>query len=416
VEAKFKTENAKPGKHGRLYITYGRSILYSGWVYEFVKMMLCQEHDITDMLRDFFAQYEDRWQSWSHKPEPNISADAISTATYKIDLVKALDEDFDFDAHVPKHGLYTRCFSDDNSSVYTTQSGEILMFDTDISSCDAGNTFAMFYILALFMRAVSFGMYIRTNFSRLKEKITIRNPSNPREVLVVQPITMFEGSGCPETTVVNFIASYLIYISTCIHIIHANTLGDGFDDADEDQRTLVIKAAAEAVGHVVTVVWCETPADTQFLKYSPLIRTTGRRVNCRNLGAVLRGLGTNMTDFSPKSLNLSRSEFRKMSMQDKYERYIRGVVGGLVNEPSNIIIDALRARFPSTSSPKTALAFNEDTSKRSHYSIPTESLIDRYGGSEMEWETLATQIETAQYGIVRFAPIVDLIFAKDYGL
>jgi len=398
VEAKFKTEMAKPGKHGRLYVTYGRSILHSGWIYEHVKKCLCNLYSLGDGIGSFLSRYG-----------------IDQSGQCEIHLVKSLEEDFCFDDHVPAHGLYARAFSDDMSSIYTTETGEVLYFDTDISSCDAGNGFAIFYLLAIFMKMVGFGMYIKTNFSRLREKITLRNPSNRKENLVITPRTIYEGSGCPETTCLNFIASYCILISTYIHVCYANSLGVGFDRADETTRTSVLVQAAAAVGHVISVDWHASPADTQFLKYSPLIDTQGDRTNTRNLGTYLRGYGRHFGDITAVMLGVTTTEFSRLSVEARGEIYMANVIRGLCNEPGNVILDAMRSKH-NTGSRGGNLGYTMKTSDRSGVSIPISSLQERYGGEEWEWLSLAADITRVKYGQVRTNTLVDRILSKDYGL
>jgi hypothetical protein len=400
VEAKFKNELAKPGKHGRLYVSYGRSILYAGWIYDGVKQVLCGLYDLTPSVTPLL-------ESWG------LSA----SGTFSIEIFKSLDETQDFDGTIPTHGLHTRIFSDDCSSTYVTSSGEILYFDTDISSCDAGNTFAMFYVLGIYMHLCGFGKFVGTQFSRLREKITIRNPSNRKEHLVVKPVQIFQGSGCPETTVVNHIASYLISVSMYVHICYANSgfTDKTFDDMDQNERECLLEAAAAAVGHDITIDWRSSPAETQFLKYSPLLASSGKRVNARNFGAIFRGLGASKGDLSARILGVTASKFRRMTLAERSELYCGNVVQGLKHEPQNLIMDALRARFNVSNGTKP-IEYNRDTTERSTEHIPLASLQERYGGTEPEWQQLADQIRDCRFGQVRHAPLLDAIFEMDYGL
>jgi hypothetical protein len=400
VEAKFKNELAKPGKHGRLYVSYGRSILYAGWIYDGVKAVLCGFYDLTQVIAPLLTR-------WGLEISGSLT----------LQIFKSLDESQDFDSTVPTHGLHTRIFSDDCSSTYVTRDGEILYFDTDISSCDSGNTFAMFYVLGIFMKLAGFGKYVATQFSRLRESITIRNPSDKHERLVIKPVQIFQGSGCPETTVVNHLASFLISVSMFVFICYANS-GFGpkrFDDMNEEERSELLEKAAFAVGHDITIEWRENPAETQFLKYSPLLAESGMRVNTRNFGAIFRGLGTANGDLSAKTLGVSLAQFRKMTMAEKSELYCGNVIKGLKHEPRNIVMDALRDRFQ-ISNGATSIEYNKDSTPRSAHYLPLSSLQERYGGTEPEWQQLADQIRDCRFGQVRHAPLLDAIYETDYGL
>jgi len=397
VEAKFKFELAKPGKEGRLYVTYNRSILYAGWLFDTVKTFWCGLHDLGDFLS-------------------SSSSVPFDMPEVKIDLVKSLDESYDYESSVPDHGLYTRVFSDDMSSVYVTADKEVLLFDSDISSCDAGNTFAIFYLLGMLLQAASFGRFIRAQFNRLKAKILIRNPSNPREKVVIKPYHIYEGSGCPETTVANFVASFCIQLSTALHIAWYNHFEyNKFDSGTKEERTAILMEAAAAVGHKITVEWRDSPGELQFLKYSPLKSDTGVRVNTRNYGAIFRGYGRSMSDIEAKTLGISKNKFRKMSPEARWECYQAQVVAGLCNEPSSIILDALRARHPRANR-KISTKYNEDTTSRAHYNLPVTSLQERYGGEDEEWRALACQIRDLRYGQTVLSPLLTQIYKMDYGL
>jgi len=411
VEAKFKTELAKPGKHGRLYVTYGKSILYSGWIFDLVKKYMCGVQELASTVRSMM-------QSAGAADAANFAP-----AEFRVDIVKALDEEADFNDTIPHEGLSCRMFSDDMSSVYVTPDREILYFDTDISSCDAGNTFAMFYLLAVFMRVCQLGAYIRANYRRLRQKIICRNPSNPAEKVVLRPRTIYQGSGCPETTVVNNVASFCISVSFYVHIAFSNWQHRdepelAFDTASERVRTEVLTQAAAAVGHKITIDWRVSPAETQFLKYSPLLTRDGvKRVNSRNLGAVLRNVGRHVGDLSAKRLGVSKKQFRNMAPADRAEIYISNVVRGLVHEPGNVVLDALRERFTSARVAEwDGFYGTRDTTHRAGHYIPITGLQERYGGEEHEWLQLAETIRTLQFGQIRFSSLHDEIMRIDYGL
>jgi hypothetical protein len=407
VEAKFKTELAKPGKHGRLYVTYGRSILYAGWIFDSVKRYMCGIDEVSSQIKHSLCS-------------SGYGAVADSApGSFTLNVVKSLDDGEDFEATVPStSGLSCQMFSDDMRSTYVTENEEVLYFDTDISSCDAGNTFAMFYLLGSFMRAFGLGQYIYQNFKRLRQKITIRNPSSRKEKVVLLPKTIFQGSGCPETTVVNNVASICISISFYVFIAYSNSKRrdeERFDTGSEATRTQILLDAAAAVGHLITIDWRMNPAETQFLKHSPLLSECGKRINCRNLGAILRNLGRHEGDLSARQIGLTKNAFDRLSPADRADIYIGNVVKGLVHEPSNVVIDALRARF-TRGAQATFTSYNNDMTDRSHFSIPITGLQERYGGDESEWLQLGEIIRTLAFGQIRFSALVDRILEIDYGL
>lgn len=410
VEAKFKNEIAKPDKVGRLYVTYGSSIINAGWIYSSVKSLFCRTYDLTDLVQENSTTERTR---------------------LTIQVVKSLDEGYSPDTDTP--GLHARLFSDDMTCTYMSATGETIEFDADISSCDAGNSYAMFYLLGTVLKRSGFGEYIKRQFARLREDITVYNPctrSGKREYVKLRPKTIFQGSGCPETTMVNNCASMCIIVAFSTFIDHSNENGmivqdeSGaditvhFDSTTPHYREVILQKAAAAVGHVITINWCETKADTQFLKHSLLSDEEGELVNTRNFGAIFRGLGSLDGDVTAKSLGLTKGEFKSLSMGEKMELYISGVVGGLCNEPSNIIMDALRQRFK-RKSPKIFLSYaaeNAQSHDRSQHYLPTSSLAARYGGTESEWEELATAIGNLRLGTVIPSRLLTDIYRIDYAL
>ncbi len=417
IEARLKNEFAKPGKHGRLYVSYGRSILYAGWIYEHFKSVFCGTYtfgcgEVQSWIRRFIG--------------PTYHLDEKCMLRTKLQVVKALDEKEDVEKFFEKDdGLFIRVYSDDMTSRYRS-AGLDLLWDSDISSCDSGNGSAMFYLLGLLLYVMGFGMYVATLFRRLKAPITLFNPENRKEFIKVQPKTIFEGSGSPETTPVNHVASTAISISTSVYLWYYSRVpyeheGQRFKFSDPEApaavRTEILKQAAAAVGHEITVNWCEMVAQTQFLKYSPLTAVDGLRKNTRNYGTIFRSLGAVDGDLTAVQLGMTKSQFRLASYSTKMERFVGGVIEGLKHEPRSIIMDALRQRFPPTGSTNIPPpSFNMDTSERSNSYIPTESLIERYGGCDAEYQLLAEQILKVCLGDVIYSPLVAKFLSVDYGL
>jgi len=404
VEAKFKVELAKPRKHGRLFVSYGQSILQAGWIFDSIKKAFCVSHDIGEIARKYLPRL----------------ADSIPEA--RAIIYKSLDESEDLTDIIRADGLTARIFSDDMSLTYNYD-GVSCSFDADISSCDAGNGSAMFYFLGLIFRLYGYGEFFAHQMKRLRAIITVRNPSSRDEYVKIRPTTLFQGSGCPETTIVNDVASFCIVTAFVVFIAYYDQQylsiapGLSFSGGDEDTRSRILQRAARAVGHKVTIAWRHNNAGLQFLKYSPLTSSTGELVNTRNLGAILRNLGRVEGDLSAIMLGLSRAKFRAMKPAERFERYISGVVLGLKNEPQHCITIALRARFCSDSAP--IVHHHEDTllgTDRSHHIIPVTSLQERYGGEDHEWDHLAEAITNLKYGDQKFSNLLDKIMEVDYDL
>jgi len=392
VEAKIKNELAKPGKIGRLYITFGKAILYAGWVHAYIKKLICRRGLYSYCGFNFVYRIYGSLGQY-----PPLEAD-------------------------DGPGLYSDIFSDDVSSIWRTQDGELIRFDTDISSCDSGNTWAMFAILALFFHVVKAAEFVSKLYRQLKRKIIIRNPYNRREYVEIKPLDINQGSGCPETTLVNDLASLAIQTSIFIAIVRSNESGDAattFDYGSEDFRKDLLIRAAAAVGHKITVDFASSREEQQFLKETTY-EVDGVLVRSLNLGVLFRSLGGCDGDIDHKKCGVTSKQFRAWSklpgrgMDKKFTARTAGIIRGLCNEPGNILLDALRQRFPSNMKINERHHINPDN--RSHHQISVQSLQRRYGHEEMEWVSLAKAIRNMSYGEHIRHPVLTSIFKVDYGL
>jgi hypothetical protein len=385
IKVKNKMELAKPGKHIRLYVSYGIAYMNASFIYEFIKKLCIGTYDLVHMKLPFAVQ---------------------------IRVLTALDTSVMLDPYY--EGLQILIYSDDMAFMFRHGTFEF-KGDCDISACDAGNTFAIFGVLYHALKTIGFGELVRNNFHVLRQPLLIENPLNKRgkfnEYVKVKPVHMFQGSGCPETTVVNCFASLSIAMAMAYKIGEFINSGQPLSELD---MTTLLPAAAQEVGHVITVKPCTEMEETTFLKHSPMRTEEGVYVNMLNLGAVLRSFGTYMGDLEAKSLNMTPAAFRRLDGDERVERYLGGIVKGLVHEPSNIIMDALRRRFKKGSS--LQVRYFPSTYDRSSYTVPVSSLQARYEGSDTDWAQLATQLENLKFGEIRYAPIWDRIMAVDYGL
>jgi hypothetical protein len=394
VEAKIKNELAKPGKFARLFVSFGSSILYAGWCHSVIKEAICKVFILDGVGMNQASGY------------------FVLYFPLTLRIFKSL-------AQYPpreylKPGMYVDVFSDDGSVCIVDTDLRKYYLEVDISSCDSGNSWAMFAILGKLMSKLGFGCYIKNLFKRLFDPITIRNPFKRQEYVKIVPKHIFQGSGCPETTIVNNIASSAIYISmyrTVRQMIDEDSL---HDNVLSGELMTKLQHAAWLVGHKVTIDLKHNRSEMQFLKHTTFRTGGGELVDALNLGPILRSLGSVEGDLDHIKLGITKTAFRAMTWEKRFEARVAGVVTGLKNEPGNIILDALRKRF------KGGVAINDrfqmNHNNRSHMHISLAQLQERYGCTRVEWENLAMRIERITYGSEIKDPVLASIYEVDYGL
>jgi len=216
----------------------------------------------------------------------------------------------------------------------------------------------------------------------------------------------FEGSGTVLTTILNHLGSLMIVLSSAHSL--AAALG-GNDLSPED----CIRKGAALVGHSVTIDDCGGDMHrVQFLKRSPYWDGFQWKPYT-NLGCILRGLGSVENDLEARQIGVSPAEFQAMSHQERCDRFISCIVAGLVWEPSNPIIAALRARFPGgVNQPLDDWTPPID----GRVDDNTDAILARYELTSSELDQLVSQIQHLAVGDVLPSAAIAKIFSVDYGV
>jgi len=300
---------------------------------------------------------------------------------------------------------YTELLKDSGPSVFVYHSDDMCCnikcvdgrarFNVDISSCDASNGWRIFQCLT----DLVFGTYWYPIFMKCVEQcmkpLTIRNPLNVREKVVLsnggEPI---EYSGTVLTTLLNNIAMSAI----CIAISLA---ARGMRVADMKGA---IEYAASTVGYIVTVDVVEKVEDFQFLKTSPTYDGSKLGVFV-NLGVLLRSLGWCDGDLPGRGSTAKRAERRNSE-----------IVEGMKHVGSNIIVNALRARFPPCGTSVSAHYLIEQLEGFTDQKVSISALCRRYNLEPGQFEFLAREISTSKVGDVITNDALRAIFKTDYGL
>jgi len=277
-------------------------------------------------------------------------------------------------------------FSDDGYFVYNID-GHILGFETDIKSCDSSNGLPVF--ASLLLLADFSGIYDIAKKLCLQCALPfdVVNPSNEKEYVTLQSSTYYEKSGSALTTPANCAASFLIACS-----IYREIVTNGFDDP-----IMQLQRAAKDAGWEITVSLRHSFNAMTFLKNAYCIR---ERVAWGCLGKHLRSFGTVKGLENHDTYGWTLEEFKCSTDHFRAKRLIEMKMLELQPEPMSPFINALRVNLGLKPLPNIILL---------------SDYIERYGGDELEWNRFLIMLEQLEFGVVMRCPIIELIYAFDYG-
>lgn len=304
------------------------------------------------------------------------------------------------------------CLHSDDSAMVGNINGRKIMCNNDISSNDSGQDAPVFFGMAklqgLLSEKLAEGLLdlaclpieIKSSTSDSKCTIQFDKPMEP--------------SGHSNTTSWNNLGSTMCSLSIFHYLV---TTDASLQDC--------VSSGAAVVGHVMTCDVCEYIEDLQFLKFSP-VSCGGKYVMMANLGRIFRRLGVVDNDMTHVQLGVDLLDFRAMTPEERMNRFWSGVILGLKNEPSNVILDALRTRFDSSRFAVTESALELLTNERvdSYYSHSrtaklgdcTESVMRRYRLTESETAELVDLIHDLTVGQRFKLTSIAKFFEKDYGV
>lgn len=285
-------------------------------------------------------------------------------------------------------------FSDDGYLACNV-GGDVKIFETDFSSCDSTNGFAVFAAWYYLADQIGGGFQCTRLLDLCSRPTKVINPDSrranaPLEYVEISPEDLTEYSGHPGTTFLNNLAE-LAAGSAIIDICVAR---DSCDLTPE-----LIQEAAYNVGYKMTVIQRSSYMSSTFLKraYST---SSGRSMLV--YGAILRSWGSVEGNPEPRHFGLRTSiELKATDNRQLAEILIRQKVDGLVNEPPSPLLEAMRVRAGLQVSHRP-------------YEISYEDLNARYGTETWEWSSLLCAIENLSLGDVITSPVLEKIFAMDY--
>lgn len=408
LQAKVKRELGKFGKVPRFFVTYEAGSMYSNELPEFLKLCMDGERFATfgnvTVITYLIA-----------KPRKDSFSETFAKALMSI--------------HV-ENTLFVAIYSDD--TLYAGNlSGTQFMYNVDISSCDCNQNSFIFYTLGMMLgqqhEARALGL-----IEQCMKPVRVENPMDPHEYFEIAMHGPLEGSGTTLTTPLNHTASYIsaLAVGFCLNELLALREDDHIAPSLDDIRSSITTGAG-LVGHKVTTSFCGDLAGNiiiekaQFMKKSPMRTTAGNVVPTTNTGCVLRSLGLVQGDMLPEKLSLTPEVYESLSWQQRSDRFTAGVIHGFKHEPSNPILEALRSRFLSGTTPVSELERvfslnnqrNPDLLDLIDLSVDTispASFQARYEFSDLELEELLAQIRSCRVGAINSSRACTKIYTVDY--
>jgi len=365
-ESKFKYENGKYGKPGRLYATGQWLALVDPITpmflkFIFKKLVLIGYIPYNGVDVPFYLLFSD-----SQAP---VDSDLMYNQ-----VVELLQSD----------GFIYVMFSDDGFFLQVLNQ-RMSIVETDIASCDASNGFPVFALVYYMATLVGFEHSMAQLLRQCSRPTIIKNPT-ASGWFKLWPVFFFEYSGSVLTTILNNVASM------CIAVGIYNLLLDNPEASPIDACV----QGASSCGWEITAVERSSMNALTFLK-----RAYNGKRSWICYGTILRGLGIVKGDLCKEQFGLSKQEFAKLDKKQLFEILLKQTVDGLVNEPASPLINALRERVGYPTTP---------------FVVTYRDLEDRYAAPEWLWPPLISLVSTLKLGDICSLPVLDLIFKVDYGV
>jgi len=362
-ESKFKFEFAKVGKPGRLYASAGELSLTSQACVSAIKHMTMLPLEYGQMPNGgtFRTMYSDAVECGA--------SDKLYQSLYALQ-----PNDITF--------IY---FSDDGFLVERTPVG-FNIFETDVSSCDASNGFPVSVIMMWLAEQMGMEEEMVRLLAISSKPTIVRNPDKRSEYVKLLPETTFEYSGetltTPKNDVTNIGGSYGIYLRILRGIPLSDAIIGGFSD----------------FGWTLT---CERRYSFNAGTFLKRAYSERARRSWSVYGPIFRSLRVVDGELSPLKLGLSKAEYDKLSVVDRFEKLLHQRVTALKNEPSSMVLNALRERFLGVVNTQEV--------------ISRECLRERYGVTDHDMDVMVDHILSLKLGDVIVNEFLERVYSVDYG-
>lgn len=273
-----------------------------------------------------------------------------------------------------KFGVKMIAFSDD-SCVSVVNEYISAYGNADISACDASHTEVVFKLLEEIVIQSIFKKIIIAGIEQLREKVKIKF-SNGSITMTLKEPALETGSGL--TTIVNVLANFTNFIALVENFMRIT----GLDK---------IKVSMEASGYMMTFEVSTHPSGLTFLKHFPCNENYEPAL-C--LGVIARTVGSCKGD-----VQLSKT----ISLEEKFQAHMSGVVRGLCYAGDSIVMRALAERYNSPNYVESNDSYWRDEYNKSalyNPKVDMNFICKRYNLTELDVEELASKFKTTPFGTV----------------
>lgn len=304
----------------------------------------------------------------------------------------------------PPGRFYFVYFSDDSCLALRTNSGKVLRFNVDISSCDASHTQSLFDLLVS-ITPLQHRSDMQVLVDQCKTQITVHDVVNKRNYVKFTPKSARLYSGSTITTLINNLANILI----------AHSIASSHIENAED----VIHAAAR-VGYIVTCEDCADWHQVQFLKHSPVLDDNDVIQPLLNIGVLLRLIGTCKGDLpGSKKLPLrTRAEvFQSALLNGAYPKARFRLLSNLQRQCSAAAASNVALYEKGSALVSKQLEYKvDDTEDTPVFSVSSSEVFARYGLTDLEIAEVEEEMGHCGYGDHYYSSGTEHILLADYGL
>lgn len=385
-EAKLKPDDLKP----RLFVSYGAACMEWNESAEFLKI-------ISDGFHSTVMSH-----GWVHhhiivaKPKDDAASVWMRAALEKLKVPRT---------------IVTMTFSDDGLIMWCDSHNLLTIAESDISGSDSSIGLVFWYELAMNLRfvEVDWNKPVRA-LSKIKQAMRPMTVPTAQGCLKINLSSVLLGSGHDWTTVANNYYNQVGCVSMAITIADY----DGKVTAQQLEESAVWVGMRLEIKMMV-VDGVGRLSKCTFLKCFPMT-VEGKIYFVKCLGTIFRRFGSVVGDITNLTIGVTPAQFKGLSPEERANRYLANIVAGLVNEPSNSVIDALRVRFPNGVAQVDTSAQGWDPRMRSAVGLigNDNDIIDRYELTPDELDEFVQLILTIRLGQCVSCPALDKILAKDY--